>query len=135
MDEKMQKEVEAMLAEEREKMVKQQSLVSWLRAWFWLMLVEKKNAGGWYKPTARRIRTPFWARLRSWFSRPFRAWAVYRWAKLDRELQEKLEDDWLNRTLKVLREGGAKVPRQPAAYDKSYAVEDCPFVQAIQSVP
>jgi hypothetical protein len=108
MDEKTQKEVETMLAEEREKLVKQQSLVSWLRAWFWLVLVEKKRAvaetahrGYNMRPQKRTWR----ARLYAWLSRPFRAWAVYKYAKLDRGAKEKAEDAWLAKTVDILQGG------------------------------
>jgi hypothetical protein len=105
MDDKTHKEVEAMLAEEREKMVKQQSLVSWLRAWLWLTLVAKKNAVAVSTRTKTRVRAAFWVRLRMWLMRPLRAWAIYKYAKLDEESRERVEDAWLTKTLDTLHGG------------------------------
>lgn len=117
MDDKTVKEVEAMLAKEREEMLRQQSLVSWLRAWLWLMLVEKKSARQWHGPATRHAHAPLLARLRVWFSRPFRAWAAYRYAKLDEEVRERIEDAWLTRTLNILK--GNRVSRSGEVIGKA----------------
>jgi hypothetical protein len=105
MDEKTQKELEMMLAEEREKLVKQQSLVSWLRVWFWLVLVEKKRAVAETAHRGYNMKRTWRARLYAWLSRPFRAWAVYKYATLDRRAKEKAEDAWLAKTVDILQGG------------------------------
>jgi hypothetical protein len=110
MDEKTQKEVDAMLTEEREKMVKEMSLVSWFRTWLWLMFAERHTADGWYRPKTRRVRPSLWARLRALVVRPFRAWRVYQYAKLEKAEREKAENAWLNQALVIIRDGGQHVP-------------------------
>jgi hypothetical protein len=118
MDEKTQKEVDAVLAEEREKMVKEMSLVSWFRTWLWLMFAERKRSSTLSRAPARRVRPSRWRQLTAFLSSPLRAWRVYRYAKLEKKARETAEDAWLTKTLDILQ-GGPVIRRRAALISKA----------------
>lgn len=86
--------------------VKTQSFLSWFRLWLWLWLEERRlhRQQPHHKWTPQ---FPPWTRLlrwaHAWLTRPFRALARYRYAKLSLEARTAAEDAWLVATLKTLR--------------------------------
>jgi hypothetical protein len=138
MDEKMSKEVKDMLVEELEKLVKQQSLVSWLRSWLWLMLLDRRNTAARTPPLfAQRIPLPrasLWARVWASLTRPFRAWRRYQYAKLDEKQRRKADDEWLVNTLHILRTGGQRFPaKHPGTH--GFAIPISEDQDVMNSVP